>query len=139
MTFKVNQKLSLCILLLFLGVVFLLSVNTASAASQTNFTPSEISAASVTLKNQIETNKNLPNSVKVGNQTVNTAQYLHLAAQATSQIQNNNKTSIKLQNDQVPGFSEESLNTGSMSKADYVDFAQRVNGYMNDNHQAPPY
>ncbi|MBI4814032.1 MAG: hypothetical protein HY802_07065, partial [Methanobacterium sp.] len=121
--------------MLFIGVVFFLSVNTVSAVSSTSFTPDEIANASVAVQNQIDTSEKLPNNVTIGNQTVNTAQYLHLAAQATSQIQNNNNTPIKLQNDQVPGFSEESLNTGSMSKADYVDFAQRVNGYMNDNHQ----
>nr|WP_319372587.1 transglutaminase-like domain-containing protein [uncultured Methanobacterium sp.] len=136
MTFKVNQK---CIIALFFGIVFILSVNTVSAVSQTNFTTSEISSASVALQNQIDTNEKLPDSVKVGNQTVNTAQYLHLAAQATDQIQNNKSTPITLQNDKVPGYSEESLNTGTMTQADYEDFARRLNEYINNNHQAPPY
>jgi hypothetical protein len=126
-------------LTLFIGVVFFLSVSAVSATDSTSFTPGEIANASVAVGNQIDTNEKLPDNVKIGNQTVNTAQYLHLAAQATSQIQNNNNTPIQLQNDKVPSYSEESLNTGSMSKSDYVDFAQRINGYMNDNDQAPPY
>ena len=126
-------------LTLFIGVVFFLSVNAVSATDSASFTPGEIANASVAVEKQINTNEKLPDNVKIGNQTVNTAQYLNLAAQATSQIQNNNNTPIQLQNDRVPGYSEESLNTGSMSKSDYVDFAQRINGYMDDNDQAPPY
>nr|WP_319372588.1 hypothetical protein [uncultured Methanobacterium sp.] len=124
---------------LLIGVVFFLSVGAVSATNSTSYTPSEIANASVAVQNQIDTNEKLPDNVTIGNQTVNTAQYLHLAAQATDQIQNNNKTPITLQNDKVPGYSEESLNTGTMTQTDYEDFARRLNEYINNNHQAPPY
>nr|WP_319374141.1 hypothetical protein [uncultured Methanobacterium sp.] len=123
-----------------MGVVFFLGAGAVSATNSTSYTPDEIANASVAVQNQIETNKKLPDNVTIGNQTVNTAQYLHLAAQATDQIQNNNNTPITLQNDKVPGYSEESLNTGTMTQTDYEDFARRLNEYINNNNnQAPPY
>ncbi|WP_321421574.1 hypothetical protein [uncultured Methanobacterium sp.] len=127
---------------LFIGILFVSSVSAVSAANSTNttsFTPSEIANASVAVQKQIETNDNLPNNVTIGNQTVSTAQYLHLATEATSQLQNNNNTPITLQNDQAPKNIEEQLNTGTLTKNDYLDFAQRLNDYMNNNQQAPPY
>ncbi|MBI5459752.1 MAG: hypothetical protein HY987_08560, partial [Methanobacterium sp.] len=121
-----------------MGVALFLNVSEVSASS-TSFTTDEISAASTTVQNQIETTKALPNSVTIGNKNLTTAQYLHLATQATHQINNNNNTPIALQDDKAPINQEEQLNTGTLNQADYVDFAQRINSYMNDNHQAPPY
>nr|WP_319374189.1 pseudomurein-binding repeat-containing protein [uncultured Methanobacterium sp.] len=103
------------------------------------FTPVQIVVAAVELQNTIESTKSIPNTVTVNGITVYTAQFLHLATQAITQLKNNNNDSIVLQNDEKPGFSEESLKIGTMTQSDYLDFAQRINGYMNDNRQAPPY
>ena len=103
------------------------------------FTPVQIAAAAVSLQNTIESTKSIPSTVVVNGVTIYTAQFLHLATQATSQLKNNNHTPILLQNDEKPGYSEESLNSGTMTLVDYLDFAQRITGHMNDNHQAPPY
>ncbi len=127
------------LLIILSGLIFFLSISNVSAASPANFTTDEIASASVTVKNQIETTKTLPNNVNIGNYTVNTAQYLHLAVQATNQINTNNKTPIPVQSDTAPSYQEEQLNTGSMPKTDYLDFARRIDGHMDDNHQAPPY
>jgi hypothetical protein len=134
----INKKFLLS-LILILGFVFFLGVGVVSATNSTSYTPDEIVNASVALQNQIDAEKKLPDNVIIVNQTINTAQYLHLAVQATNQIQNNNSTPIGLQNDKVPGYSEESFQTGTMSQADYEDFARRINEYINNNHQAPPY
>ncbi|WP_286242096.1 pseudomurein-binding repeat-containing protein [Methanobacterium ferruginis] len=122
--------------MLFLGVAVLFSVSDVSA---TSFTPDEISSASTTVQNQIETTKTLPNNVTIGTQTVNTAQYLHLATQATTQIKNNNNTAIKLQNDKTPTYQEEQLKTGTLNQANYLDFANRIDNHMDNNQEAPPY
>jgi parallel beta-helix repeat protein len=127
------------ILITLLSLVFFLGISTVSATPESNFTVGEITSASVTVKNHIETTKTLPNSVNIGTSTINTAQYLHLAVQTTNQINNNNSTPIPLQNDNIPGYQEEQLNTGSINLASYIDFAQRIDGYMDENHQAPPY
>ncbi|MBI5460142.1 right-handed parallel beta-helix repeat-containing protein [Methanobacterium sp.] len=127
----------LLISIVLVTFVFVLGIGCVSATS--NFTNGDIASASVTVKNQIEANNALPSSVVIKGQTVNTAQYLHLAVQATDHINSNTNTSIYLESDTAPSYQEEELNTGSMSKADYVDFAQRIDGYMDDNDQAPPY
>ncbi|EKF85692.1 parallel beta-helix repeat-containing protein [Methanobacterium formicicum DSM 3637] len=116
-----------------------MNVSAVSAENSTNFTVSEISNASVAVQNHIDTNKKLPDNVTIGNQTISTAQYLHLAVDATNQIQQNNSKPISLENDQAPRYSEESLGSGSISRSDYLDFANRVDDYMNNNQEAPPY
>ncbi|MBI4813506.1 MAG: hypothetical protein HY802_04065, partial [Methanobacterium sp.] len=103
------------------------------------FTPEQIVTAAVALQNTIETTKSIPNTVTVNGVTVYTSQFLHLATQAVTQLKNKNNNPILLQNDEKPGFSEESLNTGAMTQTDYLDFAQRITNHMNENHQAPPY
>ncbi|MBI5459555.1 hypothetical protein, partial [Methanobacterium sp.] len=103
------------------------------------FTPEQIVTAAVALQKTIETTKSIPNTVTVNGITVYTAQFLHLATQATVQLKNKSNNPILLQNDEKPGYTEESLRTGTMTLADYVDFAQRITNHMNDNHQAPPY
>jgi parallel beta-helix repeat protein len=127
------------LLIILSGLVFFLSINIVSATSPANFTTDEIASASVTVKNQIETTKTLPSNVNIGNYTVNTTQYLHLTVKATNQININNETPITLQSDVAPSYQEEQLNTGSMAKTDYLDFARRIDEHMDDNHQAPPY
>ncbi|MBI5459795.1 pseudomurein-binding repeat-containing protein, partial [Methanobacterium sp.] len=104
-----------------------------------DFSISQIIDAAQRINKFVETNKKLPTYVVIGGVSVNMAKFLHLAIQATDQIHNKDNTPIALQNDNVPGFSEEQLNSGSVTLADYLDFAHRINGYMDENHQAPPY
>ncbi|MBI5458790.1 putative glycoside hydrolase, partial [Methanobacterium sp.] len=54
--------------------------------STTTFTPEQIAAAAVNVKAYIETNKCLPSTVSVAGVSVNIAQYLYLACQASVQI-----------------------------------------------------
>ncbi|MCC7559747.1 MAG: hypothetical protein KO318_04875, partial [Methanobacterium sp.] len=103
------------------------------------FTLAEITMASEELKNTIESTKNIPNTITINGTTIYTTQFLHLAVKAVKQINNNDYNPILLQNDEQPTYSEESLNSGIMTLVSYVDFAQRINDYMNNNHQAPPY
>jgi len=107
--------------------------------NEVTFTINEILTAANVVKNSIESSKVLPTSVLIGFVPVNMAQFLHLAVQATIQLNNNENTLILMKNDGVPGFSEESLKSGSLSLAGFVDFARRIDGYMDDNREAPPY
>ena len=107
--------------------------------NEVTFSINEIITAANMVKASIETSKTLPSSILIGFVPVNMAQFLHLAVQATIQLNNNENTLILMKNDKVPGASEESLTSGGFSLANYVDFAGRINDYMNDNLQAPPY
>jgi hypothetical protein len=103
------------------------------------FTPAEIAAAATKLKNTIETTKNIPNTITINGITIYTAQFLHLAVQAIVQLNKDNNTAIRLRNGNSPSYSEESLRSGVLFQEDYVDFAQRIDSYMDNNEEAPPY
>ncbi|MFA0832880.1 MAG: right-handed parallel beta-helix repeat-containing protein [Methanobacterium formicicum] len=108
--------------------------------NSTTFTPAQIVAASVQLKNSIEYNKTMPNTVTIGSVTVNMAQYLQLAVLATNQINNNDTTPIPLLDDTAPSSQQESLVSSILTKSGYIDFAQRINTYIiSNNNQAPSY
>jgi hypothetical protein len=105
-----------------------------------NFTIQEILSAAETVKNYIETNKTLPTTITIGTTTINMAQFLYLATQATTQLNNGkNTTTITTQEYTLPNTSNEQLNTGTLNQASYVDFATRIAQYIQENNQAPPY
>ncbi len=106
-----------------------------------NFTIEEILEAAQTVKNYIETNKALPPTVTVGNVTMNMAQFLYLATQATVALNNGQPitTNITVGDYTLPSSSSESLTTGTLSLDSYVNFASRIAEYIQDNKQAPPY
>ncbi|WP_321421321.1 pseudomurein-binding repeat-containing protein [uncultured Methanobacterium sp.] len=111
----------------------------SSSPSSTTFTPSEIADAAVNVKAYIESNKCLPSTVSVAGVSVNIAQYLYLAAQASIQINSGSTSEITLPTLTVPaGFSEE-MTSGKVNQADYLDLASRIVSYMDSNGQAPIY
>jgi hypothetical protein len=103
------------------------------------FSINQVKGAATWVKDYIETNYNLPNEVSIGSENINMAQFLHLSVVATYQIDNSVNSLIQLKNDNLPGYSYEQMNSGILNPSEYVDFAQRIDDYMNKNQQAPPY
>jgi len=112
---------------------------TGTSSTDTTFTISEIADAALRVKNYVETNKCLPNYVQMGEDQLNMAQFLYLAAKATLQLNSGNTASISLKNEAVPTSSYEELSSGNLLRADYVDFAQRIVSFMDANNKAPEY
>ncbi|BDZ68299.1 hypothetical protein GCM10025860_17470 [Methanobacterium ferruginis] len=108
-------------------------------SSENTFTTQQIVDAAVAVKSYIETYKCLPDTVEVGGVSVNIAQYLYLACQATVQISSGDLADIVLESESVPaGFCEE-MSSGQIVTGDYLDLAERIIGFMDENHQAPIY
>ncbi|EKF85116.1 Pseudomurein-binding repeat-containing protein [Methanobacterium formicicum DSM 3637] len=103
------------------------------------FTLDEILASANSIESYMDTYKHLPSYLEVANVPVNMGQYLYLITMATVQLKNKNTATIALQKVTVPSYSEEQLTAGTLSTSEYVDFAQRIVSYINENHQAPPY
>jgi hypothetical protein len=91
------------------------------------------------VKKYYETNKKLPNYVNMGGVYVNMAQFLHLETTATLKLNKGDNSVIKLYDDSSPTSSTENLNAGTLSKNQYLDFAQRIKLYLDQNQKAPSY
>jgi glutamine amidotransferase-like uncharacterized protein len=111
----------------------------AAGNSVTYVSISQVTASASLTKKYIETNKKIPYRVKVGNNYVTPSQFLHLMTTATVLIQHGRNYAIPIRSDASPASSVESLNKGTLFKADYVDFAKRIKTYMDTNHKAPSY
>jgi hypothetical protein len=103
------------------------------------YKPQQVINAAVYTKKYIESYKKLPKTVTIGNRAINTAQLLHLMTISTVQINNKNYNLIPLQRDTLPANTREELKSSTISKAEYVDFAKRIDIHMDSNYQAPAY
>ncbi|MGB9936077.1 MAG: pseudomurein-binding repeat-containing protein, partial [Methanobacterium sp.] len=104
-----------------------------------SFTIDDIANASTNVKNYIENNKRLPNTVKVGDVVMGVAQYLYLATKATIELNNNITSPITVGDFLLPSSSYNEVSSGTITLSNYVDFAQRIAQHMDWNGVAPNY
>jgi hypothetical protein len=95
--------------------------------------------ASKSLYTYIAKYKQLPETVNIGSDRVNTAQFLRLMLESAIQLNKKTNKPITLQNDRLPYQTEDNLKTGYLSKAEYLDFSKRILVYMKSKYNAPPY
>jgi hypothetical protein len=109
--------------------------------SQVNvcFALNQIALTANGVKNNVEIYRALPEFANVDGLRVNIAQFLYLTVKAVVQIDNHIYTPVPIGDYNSPEYSEEQLTSGTLSLAQYVDFAQRIVDYMNENGKAPPY
>jgi putative intracellular protease/amidase len=103
------------------------------------FTPQYVANSATKVKNFYETNKKLPNYVIMSGVHVYMAQFLHLETTATLKLNKKDNSVITLYDDSLPSSSADELKSGSISKVSYLDFAQRIKSYIDQNHRAPSY
>ena len=84
----------------------------------------EIIAASQNVKKYIESNEELPNTVKIGSVTYSLAEYMYLASQAIINLNNNNKKDIAVKAVSNPTDPGEASALGNLY--DYVSVAKSV-------------
>ncbi len=115
-------------------------VPTSSNQPMTDDWFTNVVIAATNIVNYVATNEDLPETILVGTTNLRPAQYLYLAGQVIHGL-NNGQTTGSLS---VPSYSEpenptETLNAGTLSKADYLDMATRTNNFMVNNGQAANY
>ena len=106
-----------------------------------SFTIAEVLTAAQTVKNYIETNKTLPTTITIGTTSINMAQFLYLATQATVALNNGKSTTTTVTTESytLPTSSIEELDTELLFSADYVDLASRISEFISNNQVAPTY
>ena len=112
---------------------------TKTAVNSTSFTVSQITDAATRVKAYIETNHVLPNYVTIGTTQVKMPDFLRLLTTVLLQINNGTTTSITLKDINSAAKPSESVKSGDITKASYLDLAKRVNAFINTNGALPNY
>lgn len=131
---KKVRKIYLMLILLVLA--FFITISDVSAAS---VTPSQVANSSTAVTNCVDTNHKLPSSVNVSGNQVNMPNYLGLSSSAILNINKNSNTAITIKSFGTASAPSETITTRTISKAEYLDMANRVRSYMDKNGRAPNY
>lgn len=123
-------------MLILIVLAFFITINTVSAAS---VTPNQVANSSTAVKNYVDTNHKLPSSVNVSGNNVNMSNYLGLSTSAILSINKSSNTAITIKSFGKASSPSETFTTGTISKAEYLDMANRVRSYMDKNGRAPNY
>ncbi|MGB9937641.1 MAG: right-handed parallel beta-helix repeat-containing protein [Methanobacterium sp.] len=101
------------------------------------FTLDQISTAAATVKNNVETNHQLPGNVSISGVTLNMPQFLKLASSAVLNI--NRDVSIPTIFGNYDKFytSSENITNGVILDDEYINMANFVKSYMDNNGYAP--
>lgn len=123
---------------ILLGMLILLSIG-ASTATTPSFSTSQISQSANHTKQYVETNYNLPKNVTVGTTTVSNPQFLYLLTTATKNVDKGNKSSIYLKSVSNPANPSETVQSGTITKSEYLNITTRINSYINSHGNLPNY
>ena len=115
------------------------NTSTNQTVTPASFTTSQINDAAARVKAYIETNHRLPNYVTIGTNQVVMSDFLKMLTTGLLQINNGTTTPITLKTVNVPVKPSESITSGDINKAGYLDLANRVNAFINANDALPNY
>ena len=107
--------------------------------SAASVTPNQVANSSTSVKNYVDTNHKFPSSVNVSGNNVNMSNYLGLSTSAVLSINKSSNTAITIKSFGKASSPSETFTTGTISKAEYLDMANRVRSYMDKNGRAPNY
>lgn len=110
-----------------------------STVTSGSFSSIQICAGSTLLKNYIEVNKKLPNTVSVGDQQVTVPQFLQLMVTSLIKINKGDTTLTAIKNVTAPTNSYEQLKNGTLSKSSYLSIASSVKSFIDTNKRVPNY
>ncbi|MEW6011439.1 MAG: hypothetical protein AB1604_09115 [Euryarchaeota archaeon] len=102
-----------------------------------NFTLAQINAAATNVKKYYDTNKKLPPTVTINNQQITLNQFLYLLTTATINQNTGKTTPITPKNINTPPNPSENAKQGTITKTAYLDLAQRIKTFMDNNNHAP--
>lgn len=127
----------LCVYLFFI-LALVLGINAVSAADIMAY---QVVNASGTVESSIESSHTVPSTVNVGGNVVNASVYLKLSTATVLYLNNTSNSSgtFSFQNYGGPTSPSENVTTRNINKTEYLDIANRVNNYIDNNARAPNY
>ncbi len=108
-----------------------------STPTTTTFSLDQIKKAASNVKTYIETNKALPNFVTVGTVQVKMTDFLRLVLIGTIEAKDGVKAPVSLKTVKGPATPSESIKSGTINQADYMDLAKRVKAFIDANDAIP--
>jgi predicted deacylase len=111
--------------------------NTPTPAS--SVTMSQLSSAAATVKSFYESNKVLPSSVTINNQSISMSSFLYLLATATLQANSNSTGLIALKTVDPATSPSGTIKTGNIYKSEFVSLSQNILSCISINNRAPDY
>ena len=103
------------------------------------FTIDQIKSAATSVKSYVETNHGLPNYVTIGSVQVKMTDFLRLLIIGTINVNNNSNAQISLQTVNTAAVPAENITRGNLTKANYIDIANRVKAFIDANGALPNY
>ena len=107
--------------------------------TSTRFTVKQINNAAARVKAYVETNHKLPDYVTIGTTQVQMSDFLKLLTANLLQLNSGKTSSITLKSINSAAKPSESVKSGTITKAGYLDLAKRVNAFINTNGILPNY
>ncbi len=121
-----------------LALALFVNLSDVSAAT-TTFNTTSVVKSSDTVKNYVETKHTVPSKVTVANKNVISAQYLYLLTKTVGNINTGSTTPVTLKNVSNPTKPSETLNSGSLTKSQYISIASKINTFINSYGKVPNY
>lgn len=102
-------------------------------------TMSHLASAAATVKSYYESNKVLPSSVTINNQSMSMSSFLYLLATATVQANSSSTALITLKTVNPATEPSGTIKTGNIYKSEFVSMAHNILSYISTNNRAPDY
>ena len=104
-----------------------------------SFSVAQISTAAVWVKNYVDTNHRLPNSVTINGLKVEMPSFLYLLSVAVQNVYNKNLSNVYYNYCKPPQTSQDQMKNGTMSLNEYISIADKVKVYTESTWTIPGY
>ena len=103
------------------------------------YTNKQVVEAGKKVKEYIDTNHQLPNTVNINGHNVSIYTYLHLASTVVQNLYSKNSQNVYAVSDAAPQISHDTIRVGNMGIAEYIKIADQVKVYMDRTGITPGY
>ncbi|MGL6297969.1 MAG: transglutaminase-like domain-containing protein [Methanobacteriaceae archaeon] len=113
--------------------------NGTSTGIRTSVPLKDIITAAASVKSFIDTSQGLPNYVTINGFQYNMYEFAYLTSKTIVNLNKGNLSNILLISPKAPLSPSGNTITGNIDKADYIDMAQRIASFIENNNQIPNY
>lgn len=116
------------------------SSQTTTTTTSKQFTITQIGIAAGTVKNYIESNGRLPQTVTIDTQQISMPQFLYLLTSSLIKVKNGDTSPVTLsKNYSAPSQPIDQIKSGNIAKTEYLSIATKIKSYLETNSSAPNY